>query len=174
VPLPADLKLRPAAPGDAPAIANLVTRCDRTYTDWAPRGWEPPEPQRERTRWAQRLRDAQYWVRISVEREGAVVGLVCWRPEREPGEQGVPVRGVAHLSSVHVDPSRWREGIGGELLRLAEESMREAGNARALLWTFEDAPARRLYDGRGWHVDSRRRWQPDMRLPMVGYERSLA
>jgi GNAT superfamily N-acetyltransferase len=173
VPLPPDLKLRPAVPGDAGAIARLVTRCDETYRAWAPRGWEPPEPQRERSKWADRLRDPQYWVRVTIEPVGALVGLVCWRPERASGDWGDAVPGVGYVSYVHVDPERWREGIAGSLLELAEEAMRGAGYERALLWTFEAAPARHLYERRGWRPDSRRRWEAEMRLPMVGYEKSL-
>jgi GNAT superfamily N-acetyltransferase len=174
VPLPQDLKLRAAAHGDVAAIARLVDRCDQTYRSWAPRDWEPPDPRRERAKWAQRLRDQRYWVRVAIEPEGALVGLVCWRPEREGGERGDAVPGVGYVSYVHVDPERWREGIGGSLLELPEWAMRDAGYERALLWTFEAAPARRLYERGGWRPDSRRRWEAEMRLPMVGYEKSLA
>ena len=177
--LPADLRVRPAAPGDESALAALVAACDETYRDWAPAGWEPPPPGRELDRWRGRITDGTWWTRVAEERAGGrIVGLVCFTQavvQLESGRRTVePIPGRAHVSAVFAHPARWREGIATALLALAEDAMRAEGYAEAQLWTPQQAPAGRFYEAVGWRRDGRRQWLAEIALPIVAYVKPLS
>ena len=70
-------------------------------------------------------------------------------------------------------PSRWRQGIAGRLMALAEEEMRARGYVREQLWTPKGAPAEQFYVALGWGRDGRREWHPWAGLEMVGYAKAL-
>jgi GNAT superfamily N-acetyltransferase len=183
VKLPADVELRAPAPGDESAIAALVAACDESYRDWAPAGWEPPEPGRELDRWRGRITDGSWWTRIAVETGGRVVGLVCFTQavvQRAPadtarhGDAGVePIPHRAHVSAVFTHPDRWREGIAAGMLAVAEERMSAGGYREVQLWTPRDAPARRFYEATGWRHDGREQWLAELALPIVAYVKPL-
>ena len=169
--LPGDLRLLDLGLDHIDAMIELVERCDRTYRAWAPEGWDVPDLELDRTRWEQSWSVSSRWLKGAVDGSERLVGLAGWRPYSE--SDGRPVARVAHLSALFVDPSRWREGIATELLRLAEGAMRERGYRTARLWTPEGAPARWFYERAGWRQDGRRRWHEALRLPVVGYEKRL-
>jgi GNAT superfamily N-acetyltransferase len=172
--LPGDVALRPAAPGDEPALAALIAACDESYRAWAPPGWEPPPPGRELDRWRGRVTDGSWWTRIAVESEGRVVGLVCFTQAVVAAPPSVePIPGRAHISAMFTHPERWREGIAAAMLADAERVMREGGYVEAQLWTPEEAPARRFYEAQGWVHDGRRQWLEDLSLPIVAYVKAL-
>jgi GNAT superfamily N-acetyltransferase len=180
VTLPADLELRAPAPGDEAAISELVAACDETYRDWAPPGWEPPEPGRELDRWRGRIMDGSWWTRVAVEPGGRVVGLVCFtqaveqRPEASRGAAVLePIPQRAHVSAVFTHPARWREGIAAAMLAGAEQQMRAEGYREVQLWTPRDAPARRFYEAAGWRHDGREQWLAELALPIVAYVKAL-
>jgi GNAT superfamily N-acetyltransferase len=81
------------------------------------------------------------------------------------------VPGVAHVSAVFVDPSRWGQGIATALLGQAEEAMCARGYHLGRLWTAEEGPARHFYERRGWRHDGRRKWHDRLGLDIVGYEK---
>jgi len=115
---------------------------------------------------------------VAVDDASRVVAAVAFRQAHEepaPGPVvGPPLRGVAHLSILFVHPSRWREGIAGAMLELAEAEMARRGFVREQLWTPEGAPAERFYAARGWARDGRRAWHTWVGLTVVGYGRELA
>ena len=80
---------------------------------------------------------------------------------------------MAHVGLVFVHPSRWRQGIAGALLSLAEAEMVARGYVREQLWTPVGAPAEQFYAARGWERDGRREWHPWVGLEMVGYAQEL-
>ncbi len=80
---------------------------------------------------------------------------------------------TAHVGLVFVHPSRWREGIAGAMLALAEAEMRARGFTRERLWTPLGAPAEQFYAAAGWERDGRREWHPWVGLEVVGYARDL-
>jgi GNAT superfamily N-acetyltransferase len=174
VTLPADLRARPLEAGDGPALAALVTACDRTYLDWAPAGWTAPEVAPD---WAARFAEPERWSCCVVDGDGAFAGFVSVRPARAsetPGRADGPVlAGVGHVGALFVHPSRWRRGIGAWLLRGAEREMRARGWTAAQLWTPEGAPAERFYAASGWRRDGRVAWHDWIGLTVVGYAKPL-
>ena len=169
--LPRDLSLCDLGLDDLEAVIGLVARCDRTYLEWAPRGWRVPNLELDRARWEESWRVPGRWTKGAVDPSRRLVAMAGWRPEQ--GADGRALPGVAHISALFVDPTRWREGIAASLLELAEASMSAHGYRIARLWTPELAPARHFYEVAGWSVDGRRRWHEALELPVVGYEKRL-
>lgn len=87
--------------------------------------------------------DAATWI---AEQDGEMAGfaIVDW------------AEGTAYLQTLEVLPERRVGGVGGELLRLAEESARHAGCE--LIWLHVDAEndgAIRLYERNGYTYKGR-------------------
>jgi GNAT superfamily N-acetyltransferase len=175
VTLPADLHTRRLQPADAEAILALVAACDECYTEFLPAAWTPPEVPPD---WPRRFERPETWSLAAFDAAERLVGFVSFRPahaDEAPGTRsGELVPGLAHVGTVFVHPSRWRQGIAAALLGRAEAVMRERGFARAQLWTPEGAPAERFYLARGWARDGRLDWHPWMGLAVVGYAKHLA
>jgi GNAT superfamily N-acetyltransferase len=163
VSLPADLHERPLAPGDMPALTGLARVCDETYLEWTPRGWTIPVAPRG---WADRYLAPGAWARVALDGTGQLVATVAFR--RADVDDS-----VAHVGLVFVHPSRWREGIAGTMLQLAEAEMVARGYVREQLWTPDGAPAEQFYTARGWALNGRREWHPWVGLEMVGYAKEL-
>jgi L-amino acid N-acyltransferase YncA len=61
---------------------------------------------------------------------------------------------IGELHVIYVRPEAWHAGIGSQLLRNSETSLRAAGYTEAILWVFEaNAPARRFYEVHDWSPD---------------------
>jgi GNAT superfamily N-acetyltransferase len=163
VSLPADLRERPLESGDMAALTDLARVCDETYLEWTPRGWAVPVAP---PGWANRYLAPDAWARVAVDPAGELRATVAFRRAdvNEP---------VAHVGLVFVHPSRWRQGIAGSMLSLAETEMVGRGYVREQLWTPEGAPAEAFYAARGWERDGRRAWHPWVGLYVVGYARDL-
>lgn len=133
-----------------------MSTCHATYREWAPAGWEPPDPEQDQRESYERLADSERWSRRALDARDRLVATISW--EQFKNSESGAAAAVAHVSAVFVDPARWREGIATVLLSHAEEAMRERGYELARLWTPERAPARRFYEARGWRHDGRRMW----------------
>lgn len=151
------LEVREPGSEDARAMAQLMVRGNGTYREWAPRFWQPPAFERTHAQWNLRLRETDRWTRIAIDPDANLVALLSWRPAREHGDEGPDLPGVAYLSHLYVEPSRWGDGIARGLLELAEAAMTERGFVMALLWTPATAPARGFYEHCGWSLDGRER-----------------
>ncbi len=169
--LPADLAVRDLEPADADAAATLVHRCDETYREWAEPEWYPNSLESERGRWERAFDRPGNRALGAFDPAGELVAALGWREAANESLGVIP--GVAHVYAVFTDPSRWREGIATALLALGEEEMTAAGYEWARLWTPREAPARALYEGCGWERDGRARWEEELRLDLVGYEKRL-
>lgn len=151
---------RPLADTDLAALRELAHACDQTYLQWAPRGWTVPDPP---PGWADRYFADDAWA-LAQWAGDKLIATVAFRRQS-------PV--LAHVGMMLVHPTRWRQGIAGSLLGLAEAEMVARGYEREQLWTPEGAPAEAFYQSRGWARDGRREWHPWAGLVMVGYTRAL-
>ena len=169
---PPALQTRTPTPADAGALSALIRACERSYLDWAPAGWTPPELESD---WPARLTEPGRWSLVAVDE--ALVAYAAFRPARSeetPGApSGPPLPDVAHLAALYVHPTRWRQGLGAAMLARAEAAMRARECVAAQLWTPKGAPAERLYAARGWRRDGRSAWDDWLGLPMVGYAKRL-
>ncbi len=168
--------LRPATRADLPALTRLTRRCDESHRAWAGADLPMPPADGEELEWELRLARTGAWVRVAVEEgSGAVVGAIALATAQASREDPALVADLAHVSAVFVDPGHWRRGIARALLTAAEAQMRDAGYARAQLWTLEGSPAERLYSALGWRRDGRRDvFAPMGDLPTVAYVKSIA
>jgi GNAT superfamily N-acetyltransferase len=154
------MNLRPLTAEGIDALTELARVCDETYVDWAPPGWTVPVAP---PRWADRYLEDDAWGLLGWDGP-ELVASVAFRSHTVE---------VAHLGQLLVHPARWRQGIAGRLMELAEEEMRSRGYARERLWTPNGAPAEKFYLARGWRLDGRREWHPWAGLEMVGYAKAL-
>jgi GNAT superfamily N-acetyltransferase len=61
---------------------------------------------------------------------------------------------AGEVYAIYVHPSSWGHGAGRSLIERSEESLRNAGFARALLWVLEgNDRAERFYRAAGWEHD---------------------
>jgi GNAT superfamily N-acetyltransferase len=155
------VKLAPLTAGDMDALTELARLCDETYLSWTPPGWSVPVAP---PHWADRYLEDDAWALLGWE-SAELIASVAFRSHSSD---------VAHVGLVFVHPSRWRQGIAGRMMRLAEEQMRARGYVRAQLWTPSGAPAEKFYVAQGWRVDGRREWHPWVGLEMVGYAKGLS
>jgi GNAT superfamily N-acetyltransferase len=78
-------------------------------------------------------------------------------PSREPDLEP----NVAELVALYVEPDRWGQGAGTELLHTAMERLSELPYDEVVLWTFkENAPAIAFYERHGWRADGDRKVHP--------------
>ncbi len=172
--LPLDVGLRPARRTDLDAIVAIVLRSTATFASWAPPSWKPPLAELERAYWWGRLPgDHSRRSLVAVGGDEAIVGVVSWAQAVEPRGPLVPVPGLAHLSALFVVPERWRQGIASALLAATEAEMREAGYARAELWTPRDGPAAGFYAARGWRPDGTEEHSASLGLVGSRYAKEL-
>ncbi|MFD7709981.1 GNAT family N-acetyltransferase [Streptomyces sp. NPDC059786] len=135
--------IRPALPAEAPAVATLHVRARATYypdgvpddgTDW-PAVWRGAVERPDGTV-------------LCVVEDGAVTGIASFRtPEGAPAD-------TVKLFQFHVDPDRWRAGIGTALHAACTERWRAAGKRSAVLDVHVDNHrAQSFYAALGWLPD---------------------
>jgi GNAT superfamily N-acetyltransferase len=138
------VELRPAVPGDELAVARIHVRAWQTgYHGLLPAGYL--DGLRAEDRAARytfgRLDGPRTAVAIA---SGAIVGFAT-------------ISG-SELSALHVDPDRWRTGVGKTLIERARADLAAAGVAEAHLWVLDgNARAQRFYEHDGWITNGTRR-----------------
>jgi GNAT superfamily N-acetyltransferase len=166
--------VRDARPEDAAAIARAHTRSWQVaYAHAFPAEALAGISVERRTEWwAQQLAAPSQRVALLVaEVEGEVRGFAsvgAAREEREP---------LGELYAIYVDPDHWGAGLGRALIAEAEERLRAAGFAEAILWVLEDNPrTRRFYEAAGWTHDggSKRDTHLGTEVSEVRYRKRLA
>jgi GNAT superfamily N-acetyltransferase len=170
--LPADLRLRDLTPDDSAAAARLVNRCDSTYAEWTGPEWRLDTVENELGRWERAFGRPGNRAAGAFNQTGGLVASIGWRDAADESLGVIP--GVAHVYALFTDPARWRQGIAAGLLDWGESEMASADYEWARLWTPRDAPARAFYEARGWTEDGRARWEEELRLDLVGYEKKLS
>ena len=164
------MTIRPAAPGDAAAIAAVhVASWRAAYRDDAPEGWLDTHTLRSRTAaWEAQLRDdglGRSVTQLAVI-EGEVVafcGVATPSRDRDADED------TAEVATFYVDPARWRAGAGSALMASARDRLGAAGWETLTLWVLEtNARARAFYVAHGFAPDGARQthagWPPEIRM----------
>lgn len=133
------MRIRPAEPADARAIAEIV---ERAYGGYVERIGLRPGPMDDD--YAEKVAAGLVWVAD----DAGVAGLIVL--VEEPDD--------LLIENVAVDPRRQGEGIGRALLGFAEDSARKAGLSTLRLYTHEMMTENlALYAQLGYHEDERRR-----------------
>ena len=160
------IRIRPAEPADAPAIAQVRAQTWRTaYAGVIPdetlAGLTAPEAVRREAQWRAAhpmdgilvaeetaaedaaAQEAAAGESAAGESAGEIVGFAAFGPERgeedRPGQAlpGPPDQDRAELYAVYVLPWHWSSGAGRALMDCALASVAEAGYADVSLWVLE-------------------------------------
>jgi GNAT superfamily N-acetyltransferase len=168
------MELRRATPADAAALAANVADGFASYSEWAPRGWAPPEMTTAvLRRLRSRLTRDDVWCLLALEREG-VVGHVLLAPTS--GEEPRPAPpGVTNLAQMFVRRSWHGAGVAAALIGAAVAEADRRGFTTMRLWTPKGAArARRFYEREGWSATGAVHERSPSGLPTVEYSRSSA
>ena len=91
------------------------------------------------------------------------------------GDKDLRPNVVGELYSMYLDPTRYRQGWGSELMTAVFDAMRTAGFTEASLWVMTaNSAARSFYERAGWEADGA---ETDhcvgIEIPAVRYRRAL-
>jgi GNAT superfamily N-acetyltransferase len=144
-----NVTMREAHDRDVASIATIFA----LSCSWAYRNIFPPElladytPERQSQRWANHLASLSHCNRLLVAaQDGAVIGFIEIGPSASAHDSG-----VGEVQYLFVHPSHVRCGVGGQLMRVGETWLEQAGYTAAVLWVFRDnTRARTFYERSGW------------------------
>ncbi len=172
--------LRRARPVDAPAMAAVhVDSWQAAYLGLVPVSVLNALSVPSRTAsWARILADGEArgsraWVAVV---DGRILGFVSAGPTRDADDRRGLVGKVGEVYAIYLAPTAWGRGLGGELLRTAEDDLCERGNKAATLWVLAgNTRARRFYEQCGYAADGGARNEEigPATLPSVRYRRLL-
>jgi L-amino acid N-acyltransferase YncA len=145
------MDIRAATETDARGVAEVHVAAWKT----AYRGLMPDSvldalsvPEREEI-W-QRIVAQQKLQLLVAEDDRKIVGFVNFGPCRDPDALGF----AGEILAIYVDPKRWHEGIGQELLATALSGLKSAGFKEAMLWVLDsNSRARIFYERAGFAFD---------------------
>jgi len=193
--VPRTLRVRPAVPDDAVAIADAHVRSwQAAYRGLVPQevldGLDPrPRYARLRERLATRtdpragtlvVEDGTGVVgfadgtRVVGFADGAgVVGFADYAPSRDPDADPAT---VGEIPAIYLAPPAWGTGAGRTLMAAAVAALADAGYTQATLWVMDsNARARRFYERAGWRLDggAKRDELHGVQIDEVRYRRAL-
>jgi GNAT superfamily N-acetyltransferase len=134
--------IRWAIASDAADLADVhISTWRSAYRDIVPAEFLAAlEPDRRTDWWHRHLDEG---ARVHVVDEGGILGF-C-----EPTLSDDPDWG--EILTIYVHPDHWGRGLGRRLLTAGEQTLRQEGLNRALLWVFEaNRAARSFYEKMGW------------------------
>ncbi len=149
------VEIRSAKPGDEGAIAQVhVSAWQEAYRGAIPDAYLDALTVHRRTEtWRgllAQLAPPSQDALVAVDGT-EVLGFVHFSQSRDPDADAT----VGEVTSIYVQPGRWREGIGRALLQGAGERLGDAGFSSITLWVLEvNAAARRFYEAEGWRPDA--------------------
>jgi GNAT superfamily N-acetyltransferase len=154
--------IRPAAAGDARAIAELEARAWRwAYVDVVA-AEDMITVDARVARWEGRGAEGAYVADV----DGRVVGVVQVGPDFDDPSAGL-IRGL------NVEPAAQGAGVGSALYEHALGALRDAGFAVGVLWVFAaNGHARGFYERRGWVPDGATGTAAD--APELRYRKNLS
>ena len=158
-----EVRVRPAVPGDGPAIgrahveawqtgyAGLMPSAFLHGLDAVERGgaWEQRLIAHQRSANANTNDDPEFLV-AELDQYG-VVAIATIGPERDDR----PDRALSgEVWMINVAPGAWGRGVGSVLLQAAVDRLKQRGCSRPVLWVLEsNTRARAFYEHNGWTFD---------------------
>ncbi len=166
------LELRPATPGDAPRIAELVVEGFATYRAFTPPGWSEPTLDDETEHVAQVLAMPSAWC-LLAEDGLRLAGHVCWHDATD-GRRAVDEPGLAHLWQLFAREEWWGSGLATKLQAAGLAAAAEHGYEAIRLQTpAEHGRGRRFYEREGWTLSMRPFFDEMFGMTLVEYRRRL-
>lgn len=154
-PSAADASVRPARPGDAPAIGAVQARAWRQAFG-AMLAADALEERRLAESWRRAVTHppSQRHAVLVATSAGSVVGFVALAPATDPD---LDPR-VGEITVLAVDPAHQHAGHGSRLLSAAASTLRETGSAGVVAWLpVPDAVVRNFLASAGMVADGARR-----------------
>jgi GNAT superfamily N-acetyltransferase len=145
-------RVRPGAPADVDAIADLAVRSWREgFRGIVPDEIDPEaawRPDRIEARLAGRVDDGSGI--LVAERGERVAGFVLYGPCRDDDASAA----MGEVWALYVDPDHWRAGVGRALVDASLEQLRATGFAEGAVWTLAESPRNlRFYEALGFRLD---------------------
>ena len=162
-PAPAAAEVRPAAAGDADAMAEVFVAAWRQAYPGVVPGAVLAGLDHDRTaRWLAGLTEGETDVAVA---DGRVIGFVRYGVGPEGG----------YVFGLYVHPAQAGQGTGRALLRHAERRLRERGSDVVSLHVFEaNERARRLYAKAGYTPDGSTRVEPEYEATEIRLVKALS
>lgn len=146
--------IRNAGPDDAESIAAIhVASWQATYRGWMPDSYLDSLTIEQRLpMWERILASSSTLIGVWVAAiDDEIVGFCSIGPSQSPAEDDGD---TFELYTIYLQPGHERRGIGGALLRHAEQGMRHLGAGSAILWVLAgNDRATRFYEASGWKPD---------------------
>lgn len=165
--------VRPAGLVDAKSLAEIHVRAWKAaYQGHLPQRYlDELKPSDRAVAWQRHLSDEENpKTTLVAEGNEGIQGFAIGGPSEDAPDRG-------ELFAIYVEPSRWHQGIGTDLLREAESVFVEEGFQEAVLWVLpSNQQARGFYEKHGWSTEGTERtaevW--DLELPEVCYTKTLS
>lgn len=146
------MKIRPALPSDARAIANLHVRTwQSTYRGIVPDAYLDALSVDEREtvlRESIMSGSPEMWV---ANCDSGIMGWIAFGASRDPDARP----GVGEIEAIYVSPEHWSMGTGRELWNVARARLVERDFASVTLWVLEqNERAKRFYCAAGFVADT--------------------
>jgi len=148
--------IRPAVPGDAPAILRVrLASWEAAYGPYLPAHvWDELRARWTPDRTARSIADGTLRVLVA-DVDSEVRAYVMFGPGRDDDQPS-----AGEVYALYADPQHWSTGLGRALLRSAVDAL---GTSPVMLWVLEvNARARRFYERAGFSWDGSRK---DAELP---------
>ena len=176
------MQIRPALPGDAPAIARVHVRSwQAAYRDIFPDHYLDTLDVDDRARrWESTLQEPlspTSTTLLATAADGVVAGFAHLAPTRDTDTDTDTDTGpTAEIAAIYVSPEAWSTGVGRELMKAALAVLSASPYTQATLWVLaENRRARRFYERAGWSADGTTRSAviADTPVTEVRYRRGL-
>lgn len=169
--------IRPAALDDASRLAEIhITSWQAAYADVLPAEFLDGLS----TELGARTEQWQDWLSTeSPQRSVLVVAdgddIVGFAHHGPSGDKDLKATEVGELYSMYLDPQRYRQGWGSELMTAVFDELRAGGFAGASLWVMTaNTAARTFYERAGWEADGAKTDHClGITIPAVRYRRAL-
>lgn len=146
--------IRPAVVADAPRLAEIhiaswqVAYAGLLEADFLAGLGEGLE--RRIRQWEDWLGSENRHILVAVD-DDRVIGFAHLGPA---SDEDLDAGSTAELYAMYLDPARYRQGWGSQLMTAVFDALRHRGTAEASLWVMTgNAPARTFYERHGWVPD---------------------